>query len=250
MQQDKSPHKAGHTTRTWLLLLATTAFGLTGYLVFRLLVPDCPLEIRIIVALLIATLCLISAAFVGRPRAYLRPPVIRFQFDNEELGESFIRLKDSESQVAQGLEESMPDYGKLWAATQDRIDYYHEIATSQARRSFISTQIATAAGFILIIVVGVIASQASSPVGAISAGAVGVVGGGLSAYIGATFLKSQAEATAQLRQFFLQPVDFSRVLGAERLIENLEKDQRAEAVQQIVRSMTSPHPAPEEKKKP
>lgn len=145
------------------------------------------------------------------------------------------KLETSEQNLGH---ETNTDFGTLWAVTQQRINLYHRIATTQATRSFVSSQVATGAGFTLLIVFGFIASQATSPTAAISAGAVGVVGGGLSAYIGATFMKSQSEATAQLRQFFLQPVEFARVLGAERLIETLDdKNQKAEAVQRIVSSM-------------
>lgn len=149
-----------------------------------------------------------------------------------------VSLQKEESSVAKDLdEESKTDFGTLWAVTQKRIDYYHEIATTQARRSFISSQLATVVGFILIVVFGVIAAQAPSTAGAISAGAVGVVGGGLSAYIGATFMKSQSEASVQLREFFLQPVAFSRLLEAERLVDSLEPGDRSIAIRSIVQSM-------------
>jgi hypothetical protein len=144
-------------------------------------------------------------------------------------------LENEESRVAEELENT--DFGTLWAVTQKRINYYHEIATSQSRRSFVSTQIATLVGFALIIGFGLLAAQASTAIGAISTAAVGIVGAGLSAYIGSTFMKAQSEATAQLRQFFLQPVEFSRLLGAERLIGSLEPQQRAVAVQALVKSM-------------
>lgn len=133
--------------------------------------------------------------------------------------------------------EDVLDLKEIWTVTQKRLDYYHDIATSQSRQSFISTQVSTGLGFILIVVVGWIAAQSTSLVGTISAGAVGVVGGGLSAFIGATFMKTQAGATAQLRQFFLQPVEHSRLLAAERLIENLEPEQKAIATQEIIKAM-------------
>ena len=149
--------------------------------------------------------------------------------DSKEPKES--QSDKDEAQAAQ------TDFASIWAVTQKRINYYHRIATNQARNSFISSQIATVVGFVIIVVFGVIAAQATSPAAAISAGAVGVVGGGLSAYIGSTFMKAQSEATAQLRQFFLQPVEFARLLGAERLIESLEPEERAQAVHRIVQGM-------------
>lgn len=144
-------------------------------------------------------------------------------------------LQDEENRVAEELKDT--DFGTLWAVTQKRIDYYHEIATSQSRRSFVSTQIATVIGFALIVGFGLLAAQASTAIGAISTAAVGIVGAGLSAYIGSTFMKAQSEASAQLRQFFLQPVEFSRLLGAERLVDSLDPEERAKAVQVIVKTM-------------
>lgn len=136
---------------------------------------------------------------------------------------------------------------EIWAVNQQRLDYYHEIAISQSKMSFISTQVATGLGFALIIIVGWIAAQATDPLSTITAGAVGIVGGGLSAFIGATFMKSQSRASAQLQQFFLHPVEYSRLLGAERLIEDLEPPQKAEAVKIIVEAMMRPQMYPSSK---
>lgn len=147
-------------------------------------------------------------------------------------------IEQDENRVAQELNKTdQTDFGTLWVATQKRIGYYHRIATSQARNSFISSQLAIVAGFILLVVFGIIAAQATTAVGAISAGAVGVVGAALSAYIGATFMKAQSEASAQLREFFNQPVEFARLLGAERLIESMDEQHKSETVRQLVMSI-------------
>ncbi|BAS17618.1 conserved hypothetical protein [Arthrobacter sp. Hiyo8] len=150
------------------------------------------------------------------------------------------RARQKSLKEIRALEKSFtdrpPDFEQIWALTQRRLEYYHEIAISQSRQSFISTQISTGIGFLVIIYVGWLASQSSNDIGRISAGAVGVAGGALSAYIGRTFMKAQSEASAQLQQFFLQPVEFSRLLGLERLIESLPADERATAVRQIIRS--------------
>jgi len=129
------------------------------------------------------------------------------------------------------------DLGSLWAITQKRIDLYHSIATGQARDSFRVGQIAAIAGFVAVLTLGVLAAFTNSSTGAIAASIIAVAGAGMSGYIGATFMKAQAEASKQLRQFFLQPVEFSRMLGVERLLVELPEDQRSEAVQQIIRSM-------------
>jgi ABC-type multidrug transport system fused ATPase/permease subunit len=202
------------------------------------------------VAALIVALLSVTAGLIFNERGRSKredKARTELQSDEKELSKVLAaalgyRVTTSDSSGTQPKKEekdraTLTDFASIWAVTQKRIDYYHKIATSQARNSYISSQIATVVGFVIIIVFGVIASQATSPTAAISAGAVGVVGGGLSAYIGSTFMKAQSEATAQLSQFFLQPVEFARLLGAERLIESLGPDQRAEAVHHIVRSM-------------
>jgi hypothetical protein len=131
------------------------------------------------------------------------------------------------------------DFGSLWAITQKRIDYYHEIATDQARSSFRNGQLAAYAGLLVILVVAVIAGFAKNGTAAIAASVIGVAGAGLSGYIGATFMKAQAAASAQLREYFLQPVEFSRVLAAERLLDTLDRLDRAPVVTGIIQSITS-----------
>jgi len=129
------------------------------------------------------------------------------------------------------------EFTTLWALNQERIDAYHTIATSQSRISFVSSQVVTALGFILIIAVGIIAAQARTTIGAISAGSVGVIGGGLSAYISSTFMRAQGEASAQLQQFFLQPVEFARVLAAERLLEGMTDEDKSKTRAAMITSM-------------
>lgn len=129
------------------------------------------------------------------------------------------------------------DLPSLWANTQERLSTYHSIATDQAANSFRVGQRFAVGGFLLILTAGVAAVFAHTPEGSIAAGAVGVVGAAMSSYIGATFMKSQSEASAQLREFFNQPVEFSRVLSIERLIQTLEEKDRPAAVQDVIRSM-------------
>lgn len=146
-------------------------------------------------------------------------------------------LHAEEGKLADNSEDGQLDLPGLWAATQKRIDVYHGIATSQAQRSFRVAQIAAIAGFGAVLLLGVLATFATNGTAAIAAAVVGVAGAAMSGYIGATFMKAQAESSKQLRQFFLQPVEFSRMLGAERLINTLPIEQRSAAVQDVVRTM-------------
>lgn len=126
----------------------------------------------------------------------------------------------------------------LWIATQKRIDAYHEIATAQARKSFLGTQVATYSGFVIVVGLGIMAATAPTSTGSITAATVAVIGGGLSTYVGSTFMKSQSQATAQLRRFFVQPMENARLLSVERLIETLPASERSNAILKVVEKMT------------
>ncbi|MFF4146920.1 hypothetical protein ACFY0A_37600 [Streptomyces sp. NPDC001698] len=122
-----------------------------------------------------------------------------------------------------------------------RLDLYHEIATSQARRSFRNAQAAMILGFVLLVVFVVVGLQAKTTAGSIVAGGLGAVSAALAGFISRTFVKSQEAAAAHLRAYFDQPLEFSRYLAAERMIADagLTQEQRAAVVTSLVHSMVS-----------
>jgi hypothetical protein len=176
-------------------------------------------------------LSLIFAAFAFS--TYTTKTSLRQRVEDRHLLGIAASLSDEENKLA----ENGTDFDTLWKITQRRIRYYHEIATGQARSSFRNGQIAAYTGFAVVIGVAAIAGFTSNGTGAIAASVIGVAGAGLSAYIGSTFMRAQAAASESLREYFLQPVEFSRVLAAERLIETLPEDQRSEHVGTVIRAM-------------
>ncbi|GAB2736770.1 TRADD-N-associated membrane domain-containing protein [Sinomonas soli] len=149
-----------------------------------------------------------------------------------------VREREQEAAAAIGAtDDEAVRWTSLWTVTQERMDAYHEIATGQARQSFRNSVWAMGIGGVFVLVFGALALQASSVAGAVSAGAVSVASGAASAYIGATFIRAQFEAMRQLRQFFNQPVEFTRILAAERLIDSLEPEDRARAVHLLLERM-------------
>ncbi len=137
--------------------------------------------------------------------------------------------------------EASPEFAALWRATQARLDYYHQIATSQSQRSFRYGQLAAVAGFVVVVVSAAAAALASSTGAAIAAAVTGVAGGGLGGYIGATFMRAQESATTQLRAYFDQPLELSRVLAAERLLDRLDDDHLQQSLQEIIRAIVVTH---------
>ncbi|HVB45229.1 MAG TPA: hypothetical protein VNF47_21345 [Streptosporangiaceae bacterium] len=150
--------------------------------------------------------------------------------DRKLLGQAQEELKQADEEITGGA----TDFGALWSATQKRLDYYHRIATTQAERSFMYGQIAAGAGFVVIVISALIAGFSRSTAAAIAAGVSGVAGGGLGAYIGSTFMRSQDAASAQLRAYFAQPLEFSKYLAAERLLAFIGEDSRLSAVNQMI----------------
>jgi hypothetical protein len=85
----------------------------------------------------------------------------------------------------------------------------------------------------------VIAGFAASPTASVAAGLVGIAGGGLGAYAGNTFMKSQETAARQLREYFLQPLEFSKYLAAERILELLDEKDRMASVRLLIEAIAT-----------
>ncbi|MEV0344926.1 hypothetical protein AB0H88_04120 [Nonomuraea sp. NPDC050680] len=126
--------------------------------------------------------------------------------------------------------------------THKRLDYYHQIATSQARRSFWMAQVAMAAGFIELGVLGYFALNASTLSATVVTGVLGTASAAFGAYISRTFIRSQESSALHLRAYFNQPLEFSRYLAAERFLNAvgvLPEAQRATVVADLLHSMTT-----------
>lgn len=215
--------------------------GIVAYflLLGRLVIPYLPLLFSLLI--LIFTGSVLQGTYLTKRRAFT---------DRYVLGQAN-ELEEEEKEVAAKASGGQLDLPSLWAANQTRINYYHDIATSQAEQSFRVGMWAAVAGFVAVIALGVVAAYAPNGTAAIAASVVGVAGAAMSAYVGATFMKTQAQASKQLSRFFLQPVEFARLLGAERLLETLEPSQRADVVSNIVNSMmASPSKEEAEKEEP
>ena len=105
-----------------------------------------------------------------------------------------VRLQEAEQKLALENKGSSDDHlalSALWEVTHSRIDFYHQIATGQARQSFAAAQLAAGVGFILIVFFAVLATLAHNSAGAITVGALGAVSAALAGYIGRTFVRSQ-----------------------------------------------------------
>lgn len=159
-------------------------------------------------------------------------------------GRARARLQTAESRLAEDR-LSLP---ALWEVTHSRLDLYHQIATGQARRSFLTAQVATMLGFTMLITFAVLIVQTRTTAGAIATGALGAVSAALAGYISRTFVRSQESAAGHLRAYFDQPLEFSKYLAAERLFANvgdLNESHRAAILTAVVNAIVAPNPSSE-----
>jgi Flp pilus assembly protein TadB len=140
-------------------------------------------------------------------------------FEDRQLSRAHIDLQKSEIQLARTGEL---DLAALWKVTQQRLDYYHEIATQQARQSFRNAQVAMALGLLILITSAIFVVAAKNTAASIVSGAIGISGATLASYIGRTFIRAQETTASHLRSYFSQPLQFSRYLAAERLLDSVD----------------------------
>lgn len=215
----------------WLIGAALPVIVAGGALICKLIVVQ-PEGVNYLTYMAAGALFWIfPCAYVGFPVSYISAR--RAFKDRRLLERERAELLQAESEVVSGA----TDFKSLWTVTQKRLDYYHKIATTQAEQSFQYGQIAAGAGFFIILISVIVAALAHSTAASISAVVSGISGGGLGAFIGATFMKSQDTASTQLREYFHQPLDFSKYLAAERLLEQLGESERPAAIQKIIESM-------------
>ena len=222
----------------WLVVALLPICAAGGAIYTRLFVPN-PDRGSYLSAIGAGALVWVLLGYVTLPAGFI---VARREFgDRRLLANEHAELVRAEDEVAAGA----TDFPSLWIVTQKRLDYYHRIATTQAEQSFLYGQIAAGAGFVIVLVSVVVAAFAHSAVASISSVVSGLSGGGLGAFIGATFMKSQDTASVQLREYFRQPLDFSKYLAAERLLEQLDSSDRPAAIRRMIEAIVGAAPSDE-----
>lgn len=183
-----------------------------------------PLQSALLFALGGLGLGAIAAVYGGMLLRIFQRRAFREQY---RLDQSRARLDEAEQVLVTSTSDT--SFAALWTATQARLDHYHDIATSQSRRSFAYGQVAAATGLGAVLICTVLAIVADSSAGAVAAGVLGGAAAAMSGYIGSTFLRTQDLAASQMRDYFGQPLEFSRFLAAERLLDEIDDTERREA---------------------
>ncbi|WP_336214353.1 TRADD-N-associated membrane domain-containing protein [Nonomuraea sp. LPB2021202275-12-8] len=166
----------------------------------------------------------------------------RNKADRELSKERREELDRAEEALTTG--EDQLSLNALWSVTHKRLDYYHQIATSQAKQSFRSAQRAMWVGVVLLIASAALAMTATTAIASIVTGTLGAASAAFAAFISRTFVRSQESSANHLRAYFDQPLEFSRYLAAERMIADLRglgEEDRVKLAADVVRGIL---PAP------
>jgi hypothetical protein len=141
-------------------------------------------------------------------------------------------LQRAEAQQGEPSSDS-PTLESLWSLTQRRLDYYHDLATTQAETSFARAQTAMIIGFVLVLALAWFGTTAKSGSGSIVAGTLSGIVGAATAYIAGTFIRTQENASSHLKSYFLQPLEFSRFLAAERIAMKMQGPARDQTLSSV-----------------
>lgn len=130
---------------------------------------------------------------------------------------------------------------RLWASVNSRLEKYHDDAQAQGRQAFGAAMTSMWIGFLVLVASGTAAVTASTTTGAIVVGSLGGVSAAVAGYIAKTFLRAHEETSRHLRGYFLQPVEMSRYLSAERVIaqSSLPAEAQTELMRVLVHSMVT-----------
>ena len=130
-------------------------------------------------------------------------------------------LLDAEKQRTEEQEKLARDITlpALLRYNRERMDLYHEIATTQARIAGRNSQTAMAIGFLTLVAGSIVAIVSATVTTKLITGGLAALGGIFSGYIARTFLMAQDKAIGQLYNYWDQPLTTSYVLMAERVAE-------------------------------
>jgi hypothetical protein len=160
------------------------------------------------------------------------------------LGTARLRFQEKQEKLARGevyealdeLQSSM-ELPALLRLNRKQIDEYHVLTKGQAASSYLNSQIAMGAGFLILAAGATIALAAHDPTTKVASAAVTAVGGALAGYLGRTFIRTYERTLSQLNFFFEQPLVNSYILTAERLVREMGSDKRDATYERLVEGL-------------
>lgn len=135
----------------------------------------------------------------------------------EVVAESTNELDDAKDLVA------------LIKANRRQMSAYDVLAQAQANTAFRNSQLAMAAGLLVLVGGAIVAISAPELATKVATASLTAIGGALSGFIARTFLQTYSSAVRQLNFYFQQPLITSYLLTAQRLISELSNNKARDA---------------------
>lgn len=112
---------------------------------------------------------------------------------------------------------------------------YHKLTRSQAEASHRNSQVAMAAGLVILLAGGVTAIRADEASAQVVAATLTALGSMLSAYLGSTFIRAHRQDVRQINHFFGQPLVQAYILEAERITTKVSDSSKRDGMyEQII----------------
>jgi hypothetical protein len=121
------------------------------------------------------------------------------------------------------------DLVALIKANRRQMSAYDVLAQAQANTAFRNSQLAMAAGLIVLVGGAIVAISAPELATKVATASLTAIGGALSGFIARTFLQTYSSAVRQVNFYFQQPLITSYLLTAQRLISELSNDKERDA---------------------
>lgn len=132
--------------------------------------------------------------------------------------------------------DNAKDLVQLIKANRKQMAAYDVLAQAQAKNAFRNSQIAMAAGLIVLLAGAAVAISAPGVTTKVAAASLTAIGGAVSGFIAQTFLRTYSDAVKQLNFYFQQPLITSYVLTAQRLALELScEEKRDEALDGVIK---------------
>lgn len=156
---------------------------------------------------------------------------------------------------AQEVQKAVDDLGedlslpKLVRLNRRQLDEYHVLSVRQATIAFRNMQWAGIAAFIVLVLGIYTAFEQTDTVGQIATATLSGLGTTLSAYVSSVFYRSYRDTTDQLKHYYREPIEASRLLTAERISKDrgIAPAVRSSIVEHVLHDLESvspPHAEP------
>jgi Flp pilus assembly protein TadB len=130
------------------------------------------------------------------------------------------------------------DLQSLWRYNKDQLQRYHHLVLNYATSARRTTQLTLTTGFAFLLIIGIVAVLARTVPGAIASSVVVAAGAAVTGFVAQAVLRNSDTSSKEVSAFFSHPLDFERMLAAERIIQEMPEASQEAAQLLLVQALT------------